>query len=542
VIAIRNSEACKMPANLLHLLKNRYPVVVSKLISLLGHRLLGSWSAKNRRPETIKHKKETKSSYSTVALYPSSTAVPLTSFSMELIHSFTVVGLATRLTSDLVREKLGQGAFEPAHEYRLNAWLGQQEHIHEIVIYQCDYEMTKWTELCLRQADIIFDLVLASQGYQMSKAEKALEHASRRVRKELVLIHHNNVDRPRGTQNFLRKRPWVSSHFHLKAPIRLFMRKSERNLQDFYANLIQTQVPNIHSDFSRLARHISGTSVGLVLGGGGARGAAHIGMLKAIQEAGIPIDKIGGVSIGAFVGGLWGSSRDMTTVTQQARSWFHVLAYQKLGPLFDFTYPICAIFTGAYFNSTLSNLFGSDLMIEDMWLPFFCCTTDISLSQERIHYQGIFWKYCRASMTYAWFLPPLCDPVDGHLLMDGCYVNNVPGDVMARQNCRYILAIDVTAVDDRNLTNYGDSLSGWWLLWKRWNPFAESVKIPDQSEIQVRLSFCSHYKNLEELKSNPNYEYILPPIQKYSSSQVCHFNIHSISQQNLILTLLLIIL
>jgi lysophospholipid hydrolase len=75
-------------------------------------------------------------------------------------------------------------------------------------------------------------------------------------------------------------------------------------------------------------------------------------------------------------------------------------------------------------------------------------------------------------MSYAWVLPPLCDPVDGHLIMDGCYVNNVPGDVMAAQGCKYILAIDVAAVDDRDLTNYGDSLSGWWVLLQKLNPFA----------------------------------------------------------------------
>eukprot|EP00096_Caligus_rogercresseyi_P008792 TRINITY_DN2841_c1_g1_i1.p1 TRINITY_DN2841_c1_g1~~TRINITY_DN2841_c1_g1_i1.p1 ORF type:complete len:258 (-),score=58.56 TRINITY_DN2841_c1_g1_i1:167-871(-) len=86
---------------------------------------------------------------------------------------------------------------------------------------------------------------------------------------------------------------------------------------------------------------------------------------------------------------------------------------------------------------------------------------------------------------------------------------------MARQQCKYILAIDVATLDDRNLYDYGDSLSGWWVLWKKLNPFSSSVKIPDQSEIQLRLAFCSHYKNLEELKSNPNYEYIQPPVDRY---------------------------
>lgn len=82
--------------------------------------------------------------------------------------------------------------------------------------------------------------------------------------------------------------------------------------------------PNMHSDFSRLARWLTGNSVGLVLGGGGARGAAHIGMIKAMQEAGIPIDMVGGVSIGAFMGALWCAERNITTVTQKAREWSKV--------------------------------------------------------------------------------------------------------------------------------------------------------------------------------------------------------------------------
>ena len=150
------------------------------------------------------------------------------------------------------------------------------------------------------------------------------------------------------------------------------------------------------------------------------------GMLKAVQEAGIPIDRVGGVSMGAFVGGLWGVSRDMAEVTQKARRLFDLLN-KVLGPALDLTYPITSLFSGKYFNWTLTETFGTELDIEDLWLPFFCCSTDITVSQERVHTKGMFWKYCRASMSYAWLLPPLCDPVDGHLLMDGCYVNNVPG-------------------------------------------------------------------------------------------------------------------
>lgn len=95
---------------------------------------------------------------------------------------------------------------------------------------------------------------------------------------------------------------------------------------ELYSKVLVTE-PNMHSDFSRLARWLTGNSVGLVLGGGGARGAAHVGMLKAIQEAGIPIDMVGGVSIGAFMGALWCSEKNITTVTQKAREWSKVLKF-----------------------------------------------------------------------------------------------------------------------------------------------------------------------------------------------------------------------
>lgn len=92
---------------------------------------------------------------------------------------------------------------------------------------------------------------------------------------------------------------------------------------ELYSKVCQSE-PNVHSDFSRLARWLTGKSVGLVLGGGGARGSAHVGMIKSIQEAGIPIDMVGGVSIGAFMGALWCRDRDITTMTQKAREWARV--------------------------------------------------------------------------------------------------------------------------------------------------------------------------------------------------------------------------
>jgi len=80
---------------------------------------------------------------------------------------------------------------------------------------------------------------------------------------------------------------------------------------------------------------------------------------------------------------------------QQLNYFFSALAKPVIGPMLDLTYPNTAIFTGAYFNWTLSSTFGEDLNIEDLWLPFFCVSTDITAVRERVHTKGTFWKYCR---------------------------------------------------------------------------------------------------------------------------------------------------
>lgn len=167
--------------------------------------------------------------------------------------------------------------------HRLNAWLGQQEHRHKFVIYQCDPDpASKWTSLCLRQADLILDVAVAAtpkeedaEGsaeapWEVTRAERSLERAARRTRKELVLVHPEGTVCPRGTREWLRRRPWISAHFHLLLPGgrrgRMFdPGRPEASVDAYYARAAAAgtsgglgSAPNIHSDFSRLARHVSG--------------------------------------------------------------------------------------------------------------------------------------------------------------------------------------------------------------------------------------------------------------------------------------------
>ncbi|XP_074028943.1 patatin like phospholipase domain containing sws isoform X4 [Leptinotarsa decemlineata] len=524
VIAVRDSELAKLPEGLFNAIKLRYPIVVTRLINLLGHRILGTWkksslsvhspstSAVESRPSQI--------NFSTVAIVAASDDVPLTSFTYELHHCLSAIGSTLRLTSEVIRKTLGAKIMDPNNEYRLSSWLAQQEDHYKISLYQCDLTVSAWTQRCIRQADCILIIGIGENHPTLGKVEKEIERLAIRTQKELVLLHKEG-GKPHNTIAWLNMRTWVSSHHHLVCPNRVFSRKSLYRINELYSKVCTTS-PNIHSDFSRLARWLTGKSVGLVLGGGGARGSAHIGMIKAIQEAGIPIDMVGGVSIGAFMGALWCQERNITTVTQKAREWSKKMT-QWWRQILDMTYPMTSMFSGRDFNQTIRGTFG-DTYIEDLWLPYFTVTTDITSSCMRIHSHGSLWRYVRASMSLSGYMPPLCDPTDGHLLLDGGYTNNLPADVMRSLGANHILAIDVGSVDDQDLTNYGDDLSGWWLLWKRWYPFTETVKVPNLPDIQSRLAYVSCVRQLEEVKNSDYCEYIRPPIDKYRTLQFGSFD------------------
>ena len=528
VMAVRDSELAKLPGGLLDIIKIKYPVVVTRLIHLLGHRILGSIQKTIGRDSLTPGdfgSRPTGSNFATVALMSVSDEVPLAAFSLELNHAISAGGPSLLLTSDLIRKTLGPSALESSSEYRLNSWLAQQEDRHRIVLYQCDSSLSNWTQRCIRQADCILIVALADQEPVVGKIEKQLEHISVRTQKELVLLHKQDADKPKNTVKWLNIRSWCSSYHHIRCPKRVFSMKyskSPMKLREAYAQVLSSP-PDIHSDVARLGRFLTGNSIGLVLGGGGARGAAHVGMIKAIKEAGIPIDMIGGVSIGAFMGGLWAQELDVEVMRVKARNWSFIMT-SLWRQILDLTYPVTAMFTGSAFNKTISDIFG-DRQIEDLWLPYFTVTTDITHSKPRVHRFGSLWRYVRSSMSLSGYLPPLCDPLDGHLLLDGGYVNNLPGDVMREvMGAETILAVDVGSQDDTDMTNYGDELSGWWLLWNRWNPFGQKVRVPNLPEIQSRLAYVSCVQQLEEVKRSPYCTYIRPPIDKFKTLQFGSFD------------------
>ncbi|XP_015278589.1 PREDICTED: patatin-like phospholipase domain-containing protein 7 isoform X2 [Gekko japonicus] len=527
VHAVRDSELAKLPEGALTSIKRKFPQVVTRLIHLLGEKILGSLQQGAGHPLGL-HTSSSKwdsgnpaSNLSTVAIMPVSEDVPLATFTLELKHALSAIGPALLLTSDNIKQQLGSAALDSIHEYRLSSWLGQQEDMHRIVLYQSDSTLTPWTQRCIRQADCILIVGLGEQEPTVGELERMLENTAVRAQKQLILLHREDGPLPSRTVEWLNMRSWCSAHLHLRCPRRVFSRRSLPKLKEMYERVFQ-KPPERHSDFSRLARILTGNAVALVLGGGGARGCSQVGVIRALNETGIPVDMIGGTSIGAFMGALYAEERSYTQMRIKARQWAMTMN-SVFKTVLDLTYPITSMFSGASFNNGISNIF-KDKQIEDLWIPYFTITTDITASAMRVHTDGCLWRYVRASMSLSGYLPPLCDPKDGHLLMDGGYINNLPADVARSMGAKVVIAIDVGSRDETNLTNYGDALSGWWLLWKRWNPLVEKVKVPNMAEIQTRLAYVCCVRQLEMVKNSDYCEYIRPPIDRYGTLDFGKFN------------------
>jgi NTE family protein len=226
------------------------------------------------------------------------------------------------------------------------------------------------------------------------------------------------------------------------------------------------------ADVARLARFISGRAVGLVLAGGGARGFAHIGIIKALMEADVPFDHLGGTSMGAIIAAGLAHEWSIEELTERMRT-----VFVTHNPLNDFTLPLIALVRGKKASTMLMTNFG-DIRIEELPKPFFCVSSDLTTGRIHEHRSGTLWRALRASVALPWILPPVT--YHGHLLVDGGVMNNLPVDVMREHSMGAgpIIACDVTgeldlqARDDR----YGER-PWWWLIGQRMrgNPSIVSI-------------------------------------------------------------------
>jgi len=205
------------------------------------------------------------------------------------------------------------------------------------------------------------------------------------------------------------------------------------------------------SHIERIVRIVAGGAVALVMSGGGASGFAHLAVAGALFDLGVPFDVTAGTSMGAVIAALLAQGNDPATCHQIMRDEFR-------SP-FDWTFPAVALMTGDRIWRMLQRHLDGD--VADLWLPFLCVSTDLTASARWLHVDGCLATAVRASVSIPGVLPPV--PLDGHLLVDGGLVDNLPViAVRERHADAIIIASDVaTGTVARPVVGQTPVQSGW---------------------------------------------------------------------------------
>ena len=290
-------------------------------------------------------------------------------------------------------------------------WFNTLEEAHGVVIYQAEFELSPWTRLCLRQADRVVLLACPSERDIRLPAhvEDLLKH-TRRGHFELVVFHDGQK---------------IAGSAEIAALL--------ERVDGLLAHNVRSSVPR---DFRRLARLLIGRAMGVVLSGGGARGFAHVGVIRALREAGLELDLFGGTSMGSIVAA--GAALEWSD--QELRDRMRA-AFSSANPVTDYTLPLVALVRGRKVSRSFYEHFG-DQRIEDCPVSFFCVSSNLSTGRLKVHRTGLMWRGLRASTSIPGMLPPVIDGPD--TLIDGGVINNLPLEIMSEMRRGRIIAVNVS--------------------------------------------------------------------------------------------------
>jgi predicted acylesterase/phospholipase RssA len=452
--AVRDAELLRVPRETFMTLLDTEPALGAAVSRLLGQRLKRTTKQPRVGPRVR-----------TVTLVPVNGHPVPPEFVQSFLNALTGAGATpSHLSSTSVERALGAGASvvsrgEPG-DSRILELCDDVERQHSLVIYESDGFDSGWTGRCLRQADLVLLVADAASAPEPGAFERRAADGRPPGSMNLVLLHKDDA-RPSGTLEWLRQRDPVGHH-HVRA--------------------------GRPESYQRLARFVTGTSGGLVLSGGGARAFAHIGVIKALSEAGIPIDVVGGSSMGAIIAGQHAAGLDPDAMVELNRRSF------SGSDLSDLTVPTVALWRGRSSVRKLSTMFG-DQQIEDLPLPYFCVTSDLTHARVSVHDRGPLWLWTRASSAVPGLVPPI--PSDGSLLVDGGLLNNLPADVMRQRCSGTIIAVNVTpTVDLAVAMPLVAEMSGWPHLWPMLFAGAEP-RFPNIAEILSRTVFVGSVRDAQ---------------------------------------------
>ncbi|NIO39668.1 MAG: cyclic nucleotide-binding domain-containing protein, partial [Burkholderiales bacterium] len=461
ICAIRDSTLVRIDKSVFAIMLKEHPEVMMAIVQRLIARL-------NNYQEEKTYKRSL-----TIAIVPAHAGVSITPFSERFAQALSKYGTSFRLNRDrfvqLTGIRNGTEKLAPSDPYsiRLRSWLDQQEQAHNFVIYDADSKSSTWSAYCVQQADVVILLANANGERSLGELAQALTNDKSDIATptlSLVLLHEASEEAPKETSEWL-KLTKADRHTHVRR--------------------------GRMSDFERLARIVSGKAIGLVLGGGGARGFAHIGVIRAIEEAGIPIDVIGGTSMGAIISAQYAMGWRYTEMLEWNRR-----TLIEMRPLKEYTLPVISLTRGIK-GAKIGTMIYGDRQIEDLWIDYFCVSTSLSRAKAIIHEKGLLRKAVTASSALPGILVPVIDR--GDVLIDGALLNNLPCDVMKSKCQGDVIAVDVGSHLQLEIKDEAMP-SPWKVASSRLLPFRKPIKTVTIFDILLGATFVGGKSNSEQIK------------------------------------------
>ncbi len=379
LVALRDTELLRLPRSVFEELLHRHPRTMRQVGRVLAERL-----------NHAAHPKSTGAAPKTIAV------VPLTA-------DQGTASLAGHIARNLMSSGRRCVVVGPQHARQPVDWFHKLEAGHDLVVYEARNADSTWAKQCLRQADRV---VFAAAADEIPPPHVMPTRAC-----DLVLLYPSGATRPRNAA------PWLAA---VPATLHSHVRLSNRN------------------DLGCLVRLLTGRAIGLVLSGGGARAFAHFGVIRALREAGVPIDIVGGTSMGAIAAA--GVAMEWSAAEFEERM---KRCFVETNPLADVTLPLVSLTAGQRVTRRLQRHFG-DFAIENLWRPYFAVSANLTTGRQLAHRNGPLWRALRASVAIPGLLPPIIE--DGEVLVDGGTLNNFPVDALASMRRGPIIGSDVGRV------------------------------------------------------------------------------------------------
>ncbi|MGH8460256.1 MAG: patatin-like phospholipase family protein [Stenotrophobium sp.] len=420
---------------------------------------------------------------STFAIFPASHDAPAMELAEILARGLSGWPAVRVIGTAHVDAMFGAGSAQApysdlAASRRLTEWFCALERKHRHLIFVADRDDSPWALRCLRQADRV--LVLAEAAAAPVQVPALSEWRGEELPLapvELVLLRSEGDPAPH-TLNW-KEATGARAHYYLH--------------------------PWDERELDAITRQITGRGVGLVLGGGGARGFAHIGLLRALEQLQIPVDVCGGTSMGAFVAAMTACGFDSVQMAQIARETFVENNY-----LNDYTMPRVSFIKARKFLRRLREVFG-DRHIEELRRCFYCISTNLSTGSAVVHDSGPLAEWVGSSMAVPGVAPPIA--WQGDLLCDGGVVDNLPTDVMQSMERGAIIACSVSATGDISLPGAGAHYPDPEAMLQRQRP--KQARMPKLSEILMRSATLASDTTLASAAAERADIFMLMPVQQF---------------------------